>query len=96
MPNPIPPITDPLGSHWEQPCADNWLFDDTHVVIPARDLKRMHSYDSTMPTGVYEGKMWQRHEPSRHLLVWYGPCNEPKRCGIYFREILVLEEVSHA
>lgn len=91
---PIPMITNELGLYWEQPDPAQWLFDDTHVVIPERDLRKLHSYDTSMPSGVYDGKMWQRHEdgfsPPRHLLVWYGPHAEPGMCGIYFREILVV------
>ncbi len=96
MVNPIPPITNELGRYWEQPDASQWLFDDTHVLLPVKDLRYLHSYDSTMPTGVYGGKMWQRQESpragKRHLLVWYGPSEKPGSCGIYFREILVIEE----
>ncbi len=91
---PIPPITNPLGQYWEQPDQAQWLFDDTHVVIPACDLRKLESYDCTMPSGVYEGKMWQRREHKcvggRHLLVWYGSHPEPGTCGIYFREILAV------
>ena len=91
---PIPPITNPLGASWKQPDPASWLFDDTHVVIPERDLRQLDSYDLTMPSGVYNGKMLQRQElpehGGRHLLVWYGPHAEPGKCGVYFREILVV------
>ena len=87
-------MTNPLGASWRQPDHSRWLFDDTHVVIPEKDVRQLESYDLTMPSGVYEGKMWQRleaeHVGGRHLLVWYGSHSEPGRCGIYFREILAV------
>jgi len=58
------------------------------------DLQKLASYDTSMPSGVYEGKMWQRkesvHVGGRHMLVWYGPSELVGQCGIYFREILTV------
>lgn len=91
---PVPPMRDPLSMYWEQPDPCKWLFDETHVVIPERDLQKLASYDTSMPSGVYEGKMWQRkesvHVGGRHMLVWYGPSELVGQCGIYFREILTV------
>jgi hypothetical protein len=89
----IPIMDDPLGKYWEQP-ADirQALMDDTHVILTLRQIEQLKEYSSTMPTGVYPGKCWQRKErdPDRHLLVWYGDENNEGKCPILFREILVM------
>lgn len=55
----IPPIINHLGLGWSQPDHREWLFDDTHVVMPARDLEQLRDYSASRPTGVYPGKVWR-------------------------------------
>lgn len=98
MINTIPPITDPLGRHWQQPDTTAILIDDTHAVMDSATFKRLAEYSATRPTGVYPGKMWRRHdglfdphckpEDRRWLLMWFGECDDPTKCSCNWRIIL--------
>lgn len=97
----IPPITDPLGLHWQQPALDRILLDETHAVMTARTFESLREYSSSIPTGYYPGKMWRRHDgvfdrtckPSarRWLLCWFGIVpDKPDVCSINAREIILV------
>lgn len=53
-------------------------------------------YSTSIPSGVYDGKMWKRRENDgehwldTYLLCWYGPDPEPDVCRIETRRILVV------
>ena len=55
----IPQMTDPLGRHWKQPNRDSILIDETHAVMGQRTFDELMTYSSTIPSGVYPGKMWK-------------------------------------
>lgn len=66
----------------------------------------LKDYSATVPSGVYEGKMWKRNDglyansdashfvtpkqPTKWLLCWYGPSTNPDNCVIDYREILIV------
>lgn len=101
----IPPMTDPLGRHWRQPDTDNFVLDDTHVIMSQRDFDSLSDYSHSYPSGVYHGKCWktrisvtltcketQRQTlgwTDRWQLRWYGPHEDPKLCSINHREIII-------
>jgi hypothetical protein len=58
----IPPITDPLGASWKQPKRENILIDGTHAVMSVGDFNSLLEYSSSIPSGVYPGKMWRRND----------------------------------
>ena len=103
--HPIPPITDPMGRNWDQPDRHRIAVDAKHALMEEATFNALHEYSTTIPTGVYEGKMWRRHDGiaarGRHgeivmkqeqgtwLLCWYGPSDEPDRCSINHRVILI-------
>lgn len=98
--NVIPPITDPLGRHWEQPSLDRILIDDTHAVMDKAAFWELRNYSSTIPTGVYPGKMWRAqvfltvgaNSPSKWVLRWFGEVEgRPDLCSNNQRDILVEE-----
>jgi hypothetical protein len=70
--NVIPPITDPLGRHWQQPNPSEIEIDDTHALMSQRTFDALLEYSASNPTGVYAGKMWRRHAGDLWLLCWYG------------------------
>ncbi len=82
--NTIPPITHELGRHWKQPPTSEILIDDTHALMTRKTFEKLAEYSASKPTGVYEGKMWRRHDGSFDreflarggkpvwLLCWYG------------------------
>lgn len=88
----IPVMNDPLGKYWEQPKDIREApMDDIYVLLTPRQIRELHEYSTTLPTGCYPGKCWQRLEKGpRHLLVWYGIAPDPNMCSIEFREILVI------
>lgn len=71
--SPVPPMTHELGSSWKQPDSNLWDFDDTHVIMPEADLKKLCNYSASYPTGVYAGKMWRAQDKwGEWYLMWYG------------------------
>lgn len=100
--NEIPPITEPLGRYWKQPSPEAILVDDTHALMDRPTFDLLEEYSTSMPSGVYEGKMWSRHDglydekflagggQPEWLLVWYGPSEDPDKCSINKRIILLV------
>lgn len=96
----IPPITDPMGRHWEQPDRRSIEIDEKYALMSRREFDSLAEYSATFPTGVYVGKMWKRHDgvhdpncspkDRRWLLVWYGESRKgPGYCSNNWREILL-------
>jgi hypothetical protein len=93
--SPIPPITSELGRQWTQPDHNEFLFDETYVLMERTSFCRLAHYSGTFPSGVYDGKMWKRFELELGwLLVWYGNNAGPGRSSIEFRQILIVEDGS--
>jgi hypothetical protein len=100
---PIPTITDPMGEHWKQPERREILIDDTHALMSQSAFNRLSEYSATFPTGVYEGKMWKRHDGAfdtyflsrggkpEWMLVWYGKSDEPDCVSNNYRLILLID-----
>lgn len=86
----IPPITDPMGRYWKQPSRDRILIDDKHALMDRDTFALIEDYSSSMPSGVYEGKMWRRFSESKWHLVWYGPSLFPNSYDVNRREILIV------
>jgi hypothetical protein len=55
-------MTHPLSRHWDQPARDEILVDGTHACMTEATFAKLPEYSSTIPSGVYEGKMWRRHD----------------------------------
>lgn len=100
--HPIPPITNPLGRSWEQPSRLRIMVDEKMAVMTLRDFEELAEYSSSYPSGVYEGKMWRRHNgiydyeflhrggKPEWLLCWYGPSEKgPKYCTTFMRKIIL-------
>ncbi|MFZ6686617.1 hypothetical protein ACO0K0_02580 [Undibacterium sp. SXout11W] len=106
MKNQIPEVTHQLGKHWEQPQRECILIDDQHALLSRSDFNKLSEYSSTIPSGVYEGKMWKRLDglfdplckPCNRewLLCWFGFGIDKGRCSINFRKILIAEELTGA
>lgn len=102
--NYIPPITDRLGSEWRQPSQSSMVVDDTHAMMTLATFRKLAEYSGTQPTGVYDGKMWRRHDgvfdhgfmaaggKPTWLLCWYGPSSKgPGWCTTSRREIILTD-----
>lgn len=66
----LPKITDPLGKHWNQPAGlrDRVGLYFNHATISEDDWGKLSRYESSIPSGVYAGKVWRRG----NLLCWFG------------------------
>lgn len=95
----IPAMTDPMGRHLNQPPRESIEIDDTHALMTAATFKQLPEYSATIPTGVYPGKMWRRHDGAFDhkskrlpvwLLCWFGEVQDGK-CVVHVRDVLVCE-----
>ncbi len=68
------------------------VYDDI-AIMDRSTLQRLHDYSASIPTGVYEGKMWRRADgPDKWLLCWYGPSEDPDMVSINTRPIRLIRE----
>lgn len=100
---PIPPITDPMGRSWRQPRRQEIEIDDTCALMSAASFGQLVEYSGTLPSGVYEGKMWRRLNGKYDqaflrnggkpvwLLVWFGKSDKPGHVSINTRRILLTD-----
>lgn len=101
--NKIPPMKHPLSRGWDQPDPASIVIDNTHALMTMKTFLALKEYSGTFPTGVYEGKMWRRHDglfdrefrraggkPTWYL-CWYGYADEPGMVSNNFRLVLLLE-----
>ncbi len=91
----IPPMSDPLGKYWDQPCRSKILIDDKIALMDRQTFRELMAYDNSTPSGVYVGKMWSRSIYDRNgeahrLLLWFGESDDPDRCSINFRDVVFL------
>lgn len=91
MSNTIPPITDPLGRHWEQPDPASFLIDDTHVIMNQKAFDVLKNYTGSQPTGTYVGKCWKMKNTGGWYLAWFGFDPEPGYCSNNYRKILICD-----
>lgn len=88
--NVIPVITDPLGAHWQQPEIDDIEVDDTHALMSKSSFDKLLEYSTTIPSGVYIGKMWKgQYRQGPWYLAWFSKCDDPKFVNNNYREILI-------
>lgn len=91
----LPAMTHPLGKRWRQPAAREILVDDEHALMTESSFNKLSEYNSSLPSGVYDGKMWRRRYITdtgecAFSLCWYGPSNHPGKCSINSRRILIV------
>lgn len=93
----IPEMTDPLGQCWEQPVRQDILIGDDTAIMPKAAYDQLKEYSTTLPSGVYPGKMWKRIEIDAAApftvtayLGWYGmPMGITGRFAIHWRKIVI-------
>ncbi|MES2218392.1 MAG: hypothetical protein V4501_08265 [Pseudomonadota bacterium] len=89
--NVIPPMIDPLGKYWRQPDSSLIGVDEANALMDETTFRGLLNYSTSIPSGVYPGKMWRRTEDGqRWLLCWYGLSGKGDGfCSINNREILI-------
>lgn len=59
----IPALDSPYGPKaWDQPDRRAFLVDDHHAVMTRATFTELAEYSGTIPSGVYPGKLWKRHD----------------------------------
>jgi len=88
-----PPImVDPMGRHWDQPPRSEVLIDEHCAVMTRKSFSQLHDYSHSMPSGVYDGKMWKALFRGKWYLKFYAPSDKPGHCRTEALPILLLEE----
>lgn len=93
----IPPITHPMGKSWSQPSLNQMeITEDGYVVMPKKTFNMLADYSTTMPSGVYPGKMWKAQWDGSWHLCWYGiiirdAVEDTTKCSINHRPIILKE-----
>ena len=86
----IPDMVHPLGRHWRQPNKEDIAIDNIHALMSKDSFQELHTYSMSIPTGVYEGKMWKRLTRGIWFLSWFGNENKDGLLPTLSREILVV------
>jgi hypothetical protein len=89
-PSVIPRMTHHLSRAWRQPNSQDILIDDSHALMTRESFDVLAEYSSSIPTGVYEGKMWKRRYGHGWLLCWFANSEIPGQCSIGYRRILLV------
>jgi hypothetical protein len=94
-----PALDSPYGpGTWRQPDRTQVLIDPTHALMTKAVFESLAEYSTTMPSGVYPGKMWRRHDGAHDprctkpewLFCWYGPTPDPDQCSVNSRKVIFL------
>lgn len=86
----IPNMTHELGKSWEQPNKDDILIVDDIAYIHYEEWDLLCEYNTSTPTGVYEGKMWKTNLPKgQKWLRWYVNKDE-QNCEIISKKVFLL------
>jgi len=86
--NTIPDMVHPLSKHWDQPKKEVVLIDDVSACISQESFQQLKEYSMSIPTGVYEGKMWKARFRGKWYLRWFGKENKEGLLPILIREII--------
>lgn len=80
---------------WQQPRYEELYFPDDESVIVSRNVfNKLMEYSTTMPTGVYPGKMWRAEINGVHYLRWYGlHATEPERLCTNNQRLLLIDDI---
>lgn len=97
----IPAMANPIAGSWRQPSRDEILVDDTYAAMSQKTFDSLQEYSCSVPSGVYPGKMWKRHDalfdrnskPENRLwlLCWFSESEYgPELCAINLRRVLIV------
>ena len=79
-----------MGKYWEQPKREQIAVDDTHALMTDVEFKMLAVYSSSIPNGVYPGKMWKAFNGGKWWLRWFGEHpTDPGLCTNNHREIII-------
>lgn len=85
-------MTNPLGRFWEQPNLNEILIEDDNAIMTGITFSKLKNYSHSIPSGVYEGKMWRGVDRSGiDYLAWYGSSDNPDKCSINHKVIILID-----
>lgn len=88
--NEIPKMTHPLSSGWQQPSRSDILVDCEYAYMTQHTMNQLPTYSATLPTGVYEGKMW-KSKYDKWYLNWFA--ESPKDADMCRGEVRIIKVV---
>ena len=59
-------MTDKLSRHWNQPRVDDFLYDGSCAVMTQAVYDKFPTYNTSVPTALYVGKMWISEHPDKN------------------------------
>lgn len=87
----IPPMKHQWSKGWSQPALNEIdLSNGRTAVMPLSAFKKLSEYSSSLPSGVYEGKMWRARAScaSGWVLRWFDASpTDPDKCAV--REVQI-------
>ena len=89
--NVIPEMVHSLSKYWNQPDIKDIEIGDKQAKMSKCTFELLLEYSTSIPTGVYEGKMWKRRRPDAWYLLWYAACEGADSCSINIRKIIIVE-----
>ena len=69
--SPIPVMTNPQGAYWRQPDPSKITFYRDRAYMTQQTFGELLNYSTTVPTGVYPGKMWRTYGRRGWQLCWW-------------------------
>lgn len=64
-------MTHPLSNHWEQPNRNQIELTKDYAHMNLDTMNALAEYSTSIPSGVYGGKMWKRKINNIWHLCWY-------------------------
>lgn len=101
--NQIPVMWHRYGEVWRQPKREDIKLNGAFACMSEGTFRQLREYSASNPTGVYEGKMWKRHDGAFDqeflagggkpvwLLCWYTYGEKPDTCQTSMRKIRLMD-----
>ena len=86
----IPPITNILGKYWNQPNPDDITICGEHAFMTQEVFDKLATYSTSMPSDVYEGKMWKAEKNDKNWYLCWCVNNEVgNKCYVKYKNIII-------
>lgn len=82
-------MTHPYGKSWDAPKNTEVLIFPDRAEMTQGSFDALLNYAGSMPTGVYEGKMYRKD----NYLHWWSSCEDPDKCKDNVRPIKIVDKI---
>lgn len=80
---------------WHSACPEAYpeeaVYDDTHALMRTSTFRALPEYSCSVPTGVYPGKTWRRHDEAGDWVGRYDDNHDGVTCSTRFRRPLLVD-----